>query len=192
LEEKYFAVDLSVALVHHPVLNKHGDTIASALTNLDLHDIARSSKTYGVNTFYVVTPLGDQQVLAKRIIDHWLDGFGGKYNPHRKEAVELIKVMGSLKAVVDDIRQRREKHPKMVGTSAKNVPGSIGYDKLKSLLFDGDPYLLLFGTAWGLSDELISQVDYFLGPISGISGYNHLSVRSASAIILDRLLGRND
>jgi hypothetical protein len=192
MEEKYFAVDLSVALVHHPVLNKHGDTIASALTNLDLHDIARSSKTYGVNTFYVVTPLCEQQVLAQRIIDHWLDGFGGNYNPDRKEAVKLIKVMSSLMTVVEDIRQRREKRPKMVGTTAKNVPGRIGYNKLKSLLFNGDPYLLLFGTAWGLSEELIPQVDYFLEPISGISGYNHLSVRSASAVILDRLLGRSE
>jgi hypothetical protein len=192
LDEKYFAIDLSIALVHFPVLNKHGSTIASALTNLDLHDIARSARTYGVNTFYVVTPLMDQQVLAQRIIAHWLDGFGGKYNPHRKEAVKLVKIMASLKNVVDDIRQRRKKQPKMVGTSAKKVSGSIGYDKLKSLLFDGDPYLLLFGTAWGLSEELISQADYNLGSISGISGYNHLSVRSASAVILDRLLGRNE
>jgi hypothetical protein len=192
LDEKYFAIDLSIALVHYPVLNKHGSTIASALTNLDLHDIARSARTYGVNTFYVVTPLMDQQVLAQRIIAHWLDGFGGKYNPHRKEAVKLVKIMASLKNVVDDIRQRRKKQPKMVGTSAKKVSGSIGYDKLKSLLFDGDPYLLLFGTAWGLSEELISQADYNLGSISGISGYNHLSVRSASAVILDRLLGRNE
>jgi hypothetical protein len=178
--------------VHHPVLNKHGDTIASALTNLDLHDIARSCKTYGINTFYVVTPLMEQQVLAHRIIDHWLDGFGGQYNPHRKEAVKLIKVMDSLMTVVDDIRQRREKKPKIVGTSAKNVPGRVGYDKLKKLLFGGEPYLLLFGTAWGLSEELISQVDYFLEPISGMTNYNHLSVRSASAVILDRLLGRNE
>jgi hypothetical protein len=192
LEEKYVAVDLSIALVHHPVLNKHGDIIASALTNLDLHDIARSSRTYGIHTFYVVTPVWEQQVLAQKIIDHWLDGFGGKYNPHRKAAVKLIKVMDSLVSVEEDIRQRRKKQPKMVGTSAKNVPESIGYNKLKSLLFDGDPYLLLFGTAWGLSEEIISQVDYFLEPISGVSGYNHLSVRSASAVILDRLLGRND
>jgi hypothetical protein len=190
--ENYSAVDLSVALVHYPVLNKHGDTIASALTNLDLHDIARSCKTYGINTFYVITPLNEQQVLAQKIIDHWLDGFGGKYNPHRKEAVKLIKVMDSLMAVVDDIRQRRGKEPKTVGTSAKNIPGSIGYNKLRSLLFDGDPYLLLFGTAWGLSEELIPKIDYFLEPISGTPGYNHLSVRSASAVILDRLLGRND
>lgn len=105
--------------MHYPVLNKHGDTIASALTNLDLHDIARSSKTYGVNTFYVITPLQDQQVLAQRIIEHWLDGFGGKYNPHRREAVKLIKVVGSLSSVVNDIRQKRKKRPRIVGTSAK-------------------------------------------------------------------------
>lgn len=178
--------------MHYPVLNKHGDTIASALTNLDLHDIARSSKTYGVNTFYVITPLQDQQVLAQRIIEHWLDGFGGKYNPHRKEAVKLIKVVGSLSSVVNDIRQKRKKRPRIVGTSAKNISGSIGYDHLKSLLFEGDPHLLLFGTAWGLSGELVPQVDCFLKPISGITDYNHLSVRSASAIILDRLLGRNE
>jgi hypothetical protein len=159
---------------------------------LDLHDIARSSKTYGINTFYVVTPLWEQQVLAQKIIDHWLNGFGGDYNPDRKEAVKLIEVMDSVMAVVDDIRQKREKRPKLVGTTAKNVPGSIGYNKLKSLFSMGDPYLLLFGTAWGLSEELIPQVDYFLKPISGISGYNHLSVRSASAVIMDRLLGRNE
>ncbi len=192
MEDKSFKVDLSVALVHHPVLNKHADTIASALTNLDLHDIARSSKTYGVNTFYVITPLKDQQVLAHKIIDHWLDGFGGHYNPNRKEAVKLIRVMGSVKDVLDHIRQRRKKQPKVVGTSAKKVSGSIGYDRLKSLLYNHESYLLLFGTAWGLSEELISQADYVLEPISGISDYNHLSVRSASAVILDRLLGRND
>lgn len=192
MEEKYLTIDLSLALVHYPVLNKHGETIASALTNLDLHDIARSSRTYGVTAFYVVTPLQDQQVLAKKIIEHWLDGFGGNYNPHRKEAFKLIKVVDSLTNVVNDIRKRRKKNPKIVGTSAKIVPGGIGYDQLKRHLSDGDPYLLLFGTAWGLPEELFSLVDYFLKPISGISDYNHLSVRSASAVILDRLLGRKE
>lgn len=110
---------MSLALVHYPVLNKHGDTIASALTNLDLHDIARSSKTYGVNTFYVITPLQDQQVLAQRIIEHWLDGFGGKYNPHRKEAVKLIKVVGSLSSVVNDIRQKKKETAKDSGYQCK-------------------------------------------------------------------------
>ena len=50
--------------------------------------------------------------------------------------------------------------------------------------------LLLFGTAWGLHDELLETVDYVLAPIAGRNGYNHLSVRTAAAIIMDRLVGR--
>ena len=33
-----------VALVHHPVYDKNHKVVATALTNLDLHDIARSSR----------------------------------------------------------------------------------------------------------------------------------------------------
>ncbi len=185
-------IDVSIALIHYPVLNKEGRIIASAITNLDLHDIARCAKTYGAAAFYVVTPLYDQQVLAKKIIDHWIAGFGGKYNPDRKEAVELIRIMDSLDSVVDDIRRRRELKPRMVATSAREVSGSIGCDTLKKMILEGDPYLLLFGTAWGIAGELMAEADYCLKPIFGTGGYNHLSVRSASAVILDRLLARID
>jgi len=39
-----------------------------------------------------------------------------------------------------------------------------------------------------LTKEVKDDSDYVLAPIEG-KGYNHLSVRSAVAIILDRLLG---
>jgi hypothetical protein len=54
------------------------------------------------------------------------------------------------------------------------------------------PFLLVFGTAWGLTREFIEAADYVLAPIMGATGYNHLSVRSAAAIVLDRLLGQRD
>ncbi len=182
-----------MALIHYPVLNKYGETIASAVTNLDLHDIARAARTYGVKTFYVVTPLQDQQILAQKIIGHWIEGFGGKYNPHRKEAVELIRIMDSIESAMENIRQRSgKKEVRTVVTSAKQIEGSIGYGQLRYLISTGSPYLLMFGTAWGLSGEVISRADYFLKPISGTKEYNHLSVRSASAVILDRLLARNE
>ncbi len=184
--------DLSIALVHYPVLNKNGETIASAITNLDLHDISRSARTYGVNTFYVVTPLVDQRELARKIIDHWIEGFGGKYNPDRKAAVELIKITDSVEDAAADILERRSMAPKTVATSAKKASGSLEYHTFRRMLADGSPYLLLFGTAWGLSGELTRKTDYFLEPIAGTGKYNHLSVRSASAIILDRLLGREE
>ena len=49
---------------------------------------------------------------------------------------------------------------------------------------DEAPYLILFGTGWGLTSEILE-------PIRGKTKYNHLCVRSAVSIILDRLLGEN-
>ena len=51
------------------------------------------------------------------------------------------------------------------------------------------PYLLLLGTGWGLTEECFASADLILEPIAGNGTYNHLSVRSAAAIMLDRLRG---
>ena len=95
--------NLYVALVHYPVVNKNGDVITSSVTNLDLHDIARVAKTYGIKSFYVVTPLADQKALVEKIVSHWTEGLGAKYNPKRREALELIRIEETLEKVVDDI-----------------------------------------------------------------------------------------
>ena len=188
-KKRQFMPNLYVALTHYPVINKRGDIIASALTNLDLHDISRAAKTYGVKSFYVVTPLSDQQVLAKKIIAHWTEGAGAVYNPDRRSALELIKVKDSIIDVTEDIKGVENSYPKTVTTCARRYPASIGYAEFREILENGMPHLLIFGTAWGLAESLISQADFLLEPITGTTGYNHLSVRSAAAIILDRLLG---
>ena len=51
------------------------------------------------------------------------------------------------------------------------------------------PILILFGTGFGLTDEVMDSSYKILEPIRGNTKYNHLSVRSAVSIILDRLLG---
>ncbi|MGB5747792.1 MAG: RNA methyltransferase [Desulfobacterales bacterium] len=181
--------NLYVALTHYPVVNKSGDIITSAVTNLDLHDISRAAKTYGVKNFYVVTPLRDQQVLAQRIIAHWIDGAGAVYNPARRRALETIKVVDSIADVVEDIRRIENQYPKTVATCARKYPSSIGYDKFRAILKSGGPHLLVFGTAWGLAEAFISEAHYILEPIMGSTDYNHLSVRTAAGIILDRILG---
>jgi len=184
--------NLYVALTHYPVVNKRGETIASALTNLDLHDISRASKTYGVKTFYVVTPLLDQKLLAQKIIAHWVEGAGAAYNPARRSAVELIKVRDSISEVAEDIKYIEKDYPKTVTTCARRYPASIGYQEFRGVLKNGMPHLLIFGTAWGLTESFIAEADFVLEPISGTTEYNHLSVRSAAAIILDRLLAPED
>jgi len=178
--------------MHYPVVNKNGDIITSAVTNLDLHDISRAAKTYGVRSFYVVTPLVDQKALIERIVSHWVAGTGSWYNPTRREALELIKIKSTFKEVMNHIRSGGERLPKAVVTCARSNRRSISYGEFREMINDGDPYLLVFGTAWGLSDEFVAEADYILEPIRGNTEYNHLSVRCATAIVLDRLLGANN
>lgn len=180
---------LYVALTHYPVVNKRGDTIASAVTNLDLHDISRVARTYGARSFYVVTPLADQKILIERIISHWTKGVGAVYNPARRSALDLIKIKDSIADAAEEIGAIEKVSPKMVATCARRYPSSITFEAFRDILQLGQPHLLVFGTAWGLAEPFMSVADYILEPISGRTDYNHLSVRSAAGIILDRLLG---
>jgi len=186
-----FTHNLYLALIHYPVVNKNGDTIASAVTNLDLHDISRLTRVYGVRTFYVVTPLKDQKELVEKIISHWTDGVGARYNPKRRQAFERTCTKETLADVLDHIRQRENMAPVTLATCAKKKKGSIRFSLFRDMLKDGKPHLMLFGTAWGLSEKVIAEADYVLEPVQGSTAYNHLSVRSAAAIILDRLVGRD-
>jgi hypothetical protein len=159
------------------------------VTNLDLHDISRAVKTYGVKSFYVVTRLVDQQSLVQKIISHWTRGSGAVYNPARRRALELIKVKSTIADVAEDIKGIENIYPKKVVTCARRYPTSTGYKEFREILKTGKPHLLIFGTAWGLAEPFISEADYILDPVMGPTDYNHLSVRSAAGIILDRLLG---
>jgi len=183
-----YAPNLYLALIHHPVVNKNGRVIASAVTNLDLHDIARAARTYGVNAFYVATPLEDQKHLIERILAHWLTGAGAVYNPKRRQALELVRVRNNLAEIVLEIEAQGVGAPRTVATCARNNRGSVSFDALRRHLTGPEPYLLMLGTAWGLAPELLTAADFILEPVQAGTDYNHLSVRSAAAIILDRLL----
>lgn len=182
-------LNLNIALIHYPVTNKNGEVIASAVTNLDLHDMARSARTYGVKGFYVVTPLEDQQALAGKLVDHWVSGGGARYNPKRREAMQLVHIRDNLEQVVAEIEKAAGRPPRTIVTCARPQKGSVTYRKLHQMLSDGAPGLLLFGTAWGLAPDCMTAADIILDPVRGTDAYNHLSVRSATAIILDRLCG---
>jgi hypothetical protein len=186
------AGNLYLALMHHPVYNKKGEVIASAVSNLDLHDISRAAKTYGAQAFYVLTPLADQRRLVARIVSHWTHGVGARYNPDRGAALKLVRIEASLDAVVDEISGRGQGRPTTVVTDARPHLETISYAGLSGMLKSERPILLIFGTAWGLTREFIETADYVLAPIMGPTGYNHLSVRSAAAIVLDRLFGQRD
>jgi hypothetical protein len=183
--------NIHLALVHFPVYNKIGEVVVSSVTTLDVHDISRVCRTYGVGNFYVVTPLKTQQKLVERLIGHWLKGHGAEYNPTRKEALLKTRVIKSLDDAVTDVTEQCGGKPCVVFTGAKQQPNSIGYENFREQLQKGGPVLLVFGTGWGLEKNLTRNADYVLEPIEGNSGFNHLPVRAAVAIILDRLLGRS-
>ena len=179
---------LDIVLVHHPVVNKVGEIIGSAVTNLDIHDIARASKTYGVDNYYIVTPYEDQQTLVTEILEHWKSGHGAKYNPARKNALELVQLSDSIADVIELITEKRGHKPLLLTTSAKMQEKTLSYKDVRAKIKDKESLLLLFGTAHGLAPEVMEMTDYCLPPVGADTGYNHLSVRSAVSIILDRLL----
>ncbi len=177
-----------LGLLHYPVYNKRGEIIASAITNLDLHDLARLAKTYGAKRFYVINPLRDQQELAKRICRHWLRGYGARYNADRQKAMSLVSVVPTLESCMAEIQGGEGERPTLLATDArKDKRQEISYDLAREIVNSNRVVMVLFGTAWGIAKEVIGQADYLLEPIIGVSDYNHLSVRTAAAITLDRL-----
>ena len=181
---------LYIALLHYPVYDKNGEVVTTAVTNMDIHDIARSARTYGVRRFYVVTPVKALQKLALKIIAHWEEGYGSQYNHTRKEALALARVKDTLDDAILDVEQECGGKPQRVVTTARPGGNRTSFAELRKMLReDSAPFLLLLGTGWGLTDAVLAQSDYILEPIEGGTNYNHLSVRSAAAIILDRLLG---
>ncbi|GJL79519.1 MAG: hypothetical protein NPINA01_25080 [Nitrospinaceae bacterium] len=181
--------NIHLALVHFPVYNKAGEIVVSSVTTLDVHDSSRICRTYGIGRLYIVTPLKTQQELVDRMIDHWKTGFGATYNPTRKEALLKTQVKNSLKDVVLDITGRSRQKPRIVVTDARKFPKNIGYDQMREEFKKGEPTLLVFGTGWGLEKNIIENADFVLSPVEGPEEYNHLPVRAAIAVILDRLLG---
>jgi len=185
---------VSIALVHYPVLDRAGETVTTAITNLDLHDMARSSRTYGVAEMFVIHPVAAQRVLAERIRDHWVSGSGKQRIPDRAVALDVLRIVPSLEDVFTALAGPAGREGVEMWTtaaSARDLSVMTYVDAAGRLQGSGPPVLILFGTGWGLARELVEGADVRLEPIRAATdtGYNHLSVRAACAITLDRLCG---
>ncbi len=135
----------------------------------------------------MVTPLEDQQILAERIVSHWTQGAGGDYNPKRREALMQIRIGATLEEAIQAVGRQEGHRPRTVATCARPRDRAIGFGRLRQEMQNNYPYVLLMGTAWGLAPDIIEAADYILAPIGNHATYNHLSVRCAAAIIMDRL-----
>lgn len=182
--------NLYLGLVHYPIYNKRMQVIAGAVTNFDIHDIARTCRTYDVKTYYIVHPLEVQRDIIEKIISYWQEGYGKKYNPDRAEALSRVCWQPDIAAVKADIEAKEGIEPLIVTTDARIYPNTVSWSFMREQLHEGDkPILLLLGTGFGIEAETMKSFDYILEPIYGACDYNHLCVRSAAAIMLDRLAG---
>lgn len=179
---------MAIALVHYPVLDRRGDVVTSAVTNLDIHDLARLATTYKLSRYYLVTPAVEQQTLACRIVEHWQKGAGASYNPDRCQALDCLRVMNSLDDALADWRALAGPESLAVLTGARHKH-DIDFPQASALAAE-QPVLLVFGTGHGLAPEAYAVDRPCLQPLRA-GQYNHLSVRTAAAIVLDRLIGES-
>ncbi len=182
--------NLYIALVHWPVYNREGATVATSVTPLDLHDIGRLALTYGVAGYYVTNPYDSQRRLVEEIIFHWREGIGGEHSPQRRRALSAAKVVATAEAAFDDVAALEGVEPFVAATTARRMPGAVPTRKLRDAA-GGRPVLLLFGTGYGLTEDLLLAADAALEPITGRGDFNHLPVRAAVAIYLDRIFNGN-
>ncbi len=186
-------MELYTALVHYPVYDKNRRLVATAVTNIDVHDIARASATFGVKGYFLVTPVVQQRELVGELLDHWTDGPGAKYNPRRQAAIAQARVVPDLAEATRQIKAETGHEPVTIGTGANVKERMVTFQQMRTLLEEREgSALLIFGTGWGLESSFLDAFDYVLAPIEGPVEYNHLSVRSAAAIIMDRLCGLRD
>ncbi len=180
--------NLYLALVHWPVYNREGDTVATSVTPLDLHDLGRIALTYDVGGYYVTNPYESQRRLIDEIIYHWREGVGGEHSPHRKQALAAAKMVPTVEDAFDDVAALEGNEPFVAATTARRLEGALPAPELLAVAA-GRPVLLLFGTGYGLTEDVILAADAVLEPITGRGDFNHLPVRAAVAIYLDRLCG---
>jgi len=190
---------LFLCLLHHPVLDKAGKTSTVSLTNLDIHDMCRVSRTYELGGVLLATPLDDQRELGQRLLDHWTDGAGGRANPDRAQALRLGRMVAGLDEALDWVASQTGLAPKIVATSARAGYRPARGRKERLIAFTPPctvrgwlketPVLLVLGTGHGLAPEVLTRADAIVSPVRGFSAYNHLPVRAAAAILVDRLLG---
>ncbi len=179
-----------LGLIHYPILGRKDEIITTSVTNLDIHDIARSARTFGFKKYFIVTPVKKQQALVQNILDHWNTDVSNSYNPDRSSALSFIELRDTIQMAIDRIKELEGQEPIIVVTGANFKQDTVSESELRAKLkVDNRPMFLIFGTGWGLHASVVDSADYLLNPILGSAedDYNHLSVRSAVAIYCDRL-----
>ncbi|MBO9667700.1 MAG: RNA methyltransferase [Bdellovibrio sp.] len=189
-EETPYVPRLAIGLVHYPVRDRQNKTVATNVTNFDIHDIARAAQVYGVEKYYIIHPMQEQLMFVDRVLDHWRTGQGAKYNPMRKTALGPVKTIESVEKAIEDWN---DPETLIIATSARDEGlKKYSFAELRHAMHvEKRSVFMLFGTGNGMTSELLKSCSGVLESIRGAPprDYRHLSVRSAVSICLDRVMG---
>ena len=180
--------NLSFCLCHYPVWTDGEKSGCSSLTNLDIHDIGRISRCYGLGPFFVLHPLDDQRKILNEILSHWLTRSGGYED--RKKALNLVHAVQNFEEISKFFMQYHGQEPYWFVSSAswpeKNGE-CVSISEARKICGQG-PAVICLGTARGLDVNKLPFKFMRLAPIRFLDE-NHLPVRAAAAIMADRILG---
>ena len=177
---------VAVALVHYPCRDRMGAEIAASVDWVDFFDAGRVTLVYGVRPLYVVQPVEAQKALLTRLMTH---GTKDDRDADTRGRFDHAVIVDALAEAVTHATERFGARPTIVATTARQADNRVSFAALRAKVQAGEPVLVLVGKASGLADSVLQGADACLEPISGGTGFDHLPVRGAFAIALDRLLG---
>jgi hypothetical protein len=191
MSELPYVPEIAIGLVHYPVRDRLQKTVATNITNFDIHDIARAAQVYGVQKYYIIHPMQEQLMFVERVLDHWRTGQGAKFNPMRKTALGSVQTAESVEKAIADWNKPG---CLTIATSARVewAKQRFAFSDLRHKMHvEKQPVFVLWGTGFGMTEQLIGSCSGVLESIRGAppNDYRHLSVRSAVSICLDRLMG---
>jgi hypothetical protein len=183
--------EFHIALLHQGMTNKEGRDVTTSVTLIDVHDIARTARSYDVTSFFIIHPSPRMRQTVHTLLNHWGTGYGATYNPNRHDALSRVNVVATLDDMIQNLHIRTGFAPYLFATSAKGGDDRTSFSYMRELINSKDlsPIVMLLGTGSGMNKTTIGRADAILEPLVCSQSYNHLSVRAACAILTDRLLG---
>lgn len=172
---------LHIALAHHPVKDRAGEVITTSVTNLDLHDMVRMARSYDLAKVWVISPIKAQRDKVLHMAKKWNQELSTHDRARGWQNLEVVSSIEEMKTMLGQ--------PALIGTSAAGGrEGMVNASDIWKIIASKET-VLLFGSGWGLTETALAGCDYVMNPILNESQYNHLSVRTAMAVVLDRVVG---
>ena len=107
------------------------EVVATAVTNFDIHDIARCARTYRDGRFLCDHPAGEPGSAGGENHSPLGRGAGSVYNPTRKESLSLVRISRTIDEADREISELWQKKVRRIATGASHHPRNVGFESLR-------------------------------------------------------------